>query len=913
MPIPIDTAVRMGKLPNGLTYYIRHNNTPEHRVNFYLVQRVGSLQEEDNQCGLAHFLEHMCFNGTKHFPGDKLISYLETLGVRFGNNLNAHTSMDKTVYNINDVPTTRISALDSCLLILRDWSDGLMLDPREIDKERGVIHEEWRLRTSPMSRMMERNLKKLYPGSKYGERMPIGKMEIVDSFKPSVLQTFYRKWYRPENQAVIVVGDIDVNCMEARIRKLFGSLRKGTHASRVTEEPVPDNTLPIIVVDKDKELQGTFLQLMFKCNPIPPSMKSTEEYLAYLSIKDMTINMLRNRIIERTQTRDCPYIQAAVGYGTYLFSKTKYAFQMLIAPKEGMTEQSIETIMEETLRAIRFGFTPTELARAKAHSLNFMKMRYDNRHKRSNALFGNEYTEHFLSHEPIPSMEDLYALKTGIIHRLTVEDANQFMRKMIPSTDSNVVIINFNSEKDNAHYSTPQTLETSLRRAIGKQLTPYVDHVKDEPLIKTLPTKGRIMSSKENKTLGYKELGLSNGARVILKKTDFKKEEVLLEAFSYGGSSLLEEKDYLNIRFFNQAISHSGLGSFSLNELQKALAGKTANVNLTLSLHEEKVVGMAVPKDLESLFQQTYLYFTDIRKDESSFGNLLNRYRTNLSNKSLSPDMALSDSLNNTLHAHDPRYFNLNVDDLDKVDYDRILQIAKERTADASDFTFIFVGNFEENTILPLVEQYIASLPANGKREHWRNVLSYAKGKVTNIFRRKMETPKAQAYMFWYADQVPNTLENKVKSDAVGQLLTALYIKKIREDASAAYSANGQGTSVKDGDKTYVKLYGICPMKPEKSDVALKIMREEVERLACHVDANMLEGVKQYMRKKGDEDSMHNKHWLKVIGEFERNGLDIHTDYQRTVDELTPTSISSFVRDVILASGNHIEVVMLPE
>ena len=912
-PIPTDSSVRIGTLPNGLTYYLLHNDYPIHRVNFYIAQRVGSIQEDENQRGLAHFLEHMCFNGTAHFPSNSVINYLESLGVKFGENLNAYTSIDRTVYNINNVPSARTSSLDSCLLVLRDWSCALTLDPKEIDKERGVIHEEWRLRTSPSSRLLERNLEALYPNSKYGRRMPIGKMEIVDNFKPEALKAYYEKWYRPDNQAIIVVGDIDINRTEQKIKELFVPITAKKNTPKVADEAVPDNEKPIVVIDKDKEQQMSIVQVMYKHEPVTRAMRQGEDYYRYLLIKDITMTMLRNRLSERTQEADCPYTQATVGYGIYLFSKTKYTFQVTVIPKEGRTTEAVKAAMGEVERAIKYGFTATEFARAKADSRNILERRYAARNKRNNAFLGNEYIEHFLNGEPIPSPEAQYRIRTRLLNGLLLQDADAFMRKMVPDNDRNLVIINFNPDKEGLTLPDSTDLLSAICQARSESVSPYIDNVRNEPLLKSLPPKGKITSIKENKRLGFKILKLSNGARIVLKKTDFKEDEILLNAYSRGGSSLLDKTDFINMKFFNKVIAYSGLGSFSLQELGKTLAGKTANVNLSLDTDYDRVTGASSPRDLECMMQQIYLYFTCIKKDQKAFDNLMSSYRTRLKNISQSPDMALSDSLMATLYNHNPRFSNYTLEEIDRVNYDRILQIAKERTANAGNFTFTFVGNFYEKTLLPLIEQYIASLPSTGKRGTWRDVETYAKGTVLNHFRRKMETPKAKAYMIWYAKGIKNTLENKLMADAAGQVLTTLYIAKIREETSAAYSADAYCTVSKAGNNTYVKLYGICPIKPEKVDTALKIMYEEATGMAKKIDATELNKVKKFMIRRADEQAKQNYHWVKALETYMEEGIDLLTDYKRTANALTPGKVSAFMRTRLFASGKHVEIVMLPE
>ena len=573
-PIPVDTAVRMGKLPNGLTYYIRHNGYPEHRVNFYIAQRVGSIQEEESQRGLAHFLEHMAFNGSDNFKGNGLIEYLRSIGVEFGRDLNAYTSIAETVYNIDNVPSNNVSALDSCLLILKDWSNGLTLDAAEIDKERGVIENEWRLRSSATQRMMERNLEKLYPGSKYGRRMPIGTMEVVKNFKPEVLRQYYHKWYRPDNQAIIVVGDIDVNRTEAKIKELFGGIKLDPNAAKVVPEPVPDNNEPIIIVDKDKEQQVNVVQLMFKHDDVPDSLKTSLAYMLQQYMVSLSTQMLNARLGEVAQNPDCPFVQAFVSDGDYIYAKTKDAFTVVCVPKPGKTDEAISAAMREVMRATKFGFTPTEFVRAKSEYMSQLEKIYTNRDKRESTVYCQLYTRNFIDNEPIPSIEDEYAIMQQVSPAIPVDAINEVMKQLVSVTDTNLVVLSFNTEKDGAVYPTAEGIKKAIDAVHSEQLTAWVDNVKNEPLIAQLPAKGTITGEKENKELGYKELTLSNGARVLLKKTDFKDDEVVLDATSKGGSSLLGEEDLVNAKVFDMVIS-SRSGQFQRNRTRKSSCRKT--------------------------------------------------------------------------------------------------------------------------------------------------------------------------------------------------------------------------------------------------------------------------------------------------------------------------------------------------
>ena len=918
-PLPTDPAVRTGKLANGLVYYVRHNGYPEKRVNFYIAQRVGSLQEEEDQRGLAHFLEHMCFNGTKHFAGNDVIEYTRSLGVEFGGDLNAYTSIDQTVYNINNVPTTRgTAALDSCLLILKDWSHDLTLDPTEIDKERGVIHEEWRLRSSASGRMFERNLEKLYPGSKYGKRYPIGLMSVIDNFKPKALRDYYEKWYHPTNQAIIVVGDIDVDRFEAKIKEMFSDIKNPANAAVVTDEPVPTNLEPIVIVDKDKEETMPSVDLMFKYDTTPESEKNTLAYVMEQYITGMTSQMLNSRLQEEAQKADCPFVSASCGAGNYIFAKTKDAFSFSATPKDGQAEASLKALTREALRAQKYGFTATEYERAKANYLSAMEKQYTNREKIDNDVFGRQMASNYLEKEPLMSIEQQYELMQQLAPALPVDFINQALPELICVADSNVVVFCTNTEKEGAVYPTAEGLKKAYEEARTENIEAYVDNVKQEPLIAQAPKAGKIVSEKESSKFGYKELTLSNGARVLLKKTDLKEGEILLSGYSKGGKSLYSPSERVNLELFDYAIGYSGLGNFSSTELQKVLAGKNANVDLTIGDLHEYVKGNCTPKDMETMFQMNYLYFTNIKKDEQAVGTLFSQLRQALKDKDLTPESAFSDSVTYTLKDHNPREISLSAADIDNASYDRILQIAKERTANAADFTFTIVGNFDEALVRKYIEQYIASLPSvkKGKKyvhEDWKTISTYAQGAdVNNTFSRKMETPKANVYMFWYNNTVPYSLENAVKIDAAGQVLGMVYLKKIREDESAAYSTGAFGTSGLGHDVPFNCIIGVCPVKPEKKDVALKIMNEELQKLGTTVDADMLQKTKDLMLKQYEDGLKTNSYWQEVLRNFDEYGIDTDSQYKALVESLTPESVAKFVKDNIIGK-NHVTVMMLPQ
>ncbi|PMC25017.1 peptidase M16 [Hoylesella buccalis] len=911
--LPIDTAVRIGTLDNGLKYYIRHNNWPEKRANFYIVQRVGSIQEEENQRGLAHFLEHMCFNGTKNFPGNNVIRYCESLGVKFGGDLNAYTSIDQTVYNISNVPTKRQNALDSCLLILHDWANGLTLDTQEIDKERGVIHEEWRERTGANSRMLERNLPTLYSGSKYGSRFPIGLMSVVDNFKPAELRAYYEKWYHPSNQCIIVVGDVDVDHTERMIRQMFGTVTNPADIAPIVAEQVPDNDTPIVVIDKDKEQPNSAVEALFKHDPWPDSLKNSMDYVMANYVRNVAIGMLNDRYAEAAQKSGCPYLGAEAADGTFIFAKTKNAFRVSAAPRSiELTAKALKTALAEAHRAADQGFTQIEYDRAKKNLLNGLERAYNNKDKRGNASFADDYKGNYLSNEPIPAFEEYYYMMRQAIPQIPLEEVNRVLPNLLPKSDHNLVIINFNNEKEGNVYPKREDLLEAVKQARQANFEAYVDTLQQQPLMKKLPRPGRIVKEKKNDKFGFTELKLSNGVTVVLKKTDFKKGQVGLSAIGPGGKSLYGKKDFANLAAFDDIVGSSALGGFTGMQLPKILAGKTANAHLSIGDKYMGVGGSAAKQDVETMLQLVYLYFTNIGKDEKAVANLMDGWRTSLKNRNLSHETIYSDSLSATLYGHNPRLRPFLEEHLKDIDYDRILQIARERTANASAWTFTFVGDYDESTIRPLVCRYLGSLPTKGKVRHGHLLTSYQKGVVENVFHRKMQTPKAMACMVWHNTDMPYTLDGAMKMNMIGQILSMVYLKKIREDAGAAYSCGADGSAEIEGDFHAYSLVVTCPVKPEKSDIALKIMREEAERMTTHCDETMLEKVKAYMLKNADLAVKTNTYWRNVIGMYRRYGMDTHSQYKDVIKEQTVKGLCDFMKE-FLQGNNRVTVVMLPQ
>ena len=908
--LPMDKAVRYGKLPNGLTYYIRHNALPENRANFYIAQKVGSVQEEDNQRGLAHFLEHMCFNGTDNFPDDRLLKYCEGIGVKFGLNLNAYTSTDETVYNIDDVPVTE-NNVDSCLLILRDWADGLTLATKEIDKERGVIHEEWRMRSSASSRIFERNLPALYPGSRYGYRYPIGTREVIDNFKPEELRAYYEKWYRPDLQGVIVVGDIDVEKVEAKIKALFSPIVMPENAAAYEHYPVPATSEPIYIIDKDKEQARAIIQVMFKDDPLPEELKNTPMFLAANYMNSVAASILNARLGEISQKPECPFIGAGGQDDNYMISKTMDAFTVGILPKPGKDAEALQAVMEEIERINRFGFTATEIIRAREEFLSGMERIYDNREKQKNSFYVPQYVRHFLEGDPIPDIETEYNTYKMLAPNIPAEAISAVFKEYTASTDTNFVCLAMYPEKEDVAVPTVEQFKNAVAAAKAAQLEDYVDNVKDEPLVPQLPKAVKI--KKENAAdFGYTCWTLGNGARVFFKKTDYNDAEILFSATSFGGQSLIPAKEHINASLLENVIGSTGLGNFTSTELEKKLAGKQASVKVSLGEITDNLSGSSTPKDLRTLFELIYLRFQKPANDVDGYNNTIAYLKTALENADKQPMTAFSDSISATIFGHNPLKKRLHVEDLAQANYETIRQLYSERFQSAGDFDFFFTGAIDIDSLRAFTEQYIAPLPGLKKRESYKDRKLYpVEGSVNNHFKRSMETPQAILIQVWNGDLKYN-MKNAVVLNALGEILTQRYLKSIREDAGAAYSVGASG-GAEFGVRDMYMLQIYCPFKPALRDSVLLLMQEAIDDIAKNgVTSEELDKVKKFEIKNYADNQRKNSYWQGLISTKVRWSKDEQTGYEDTVNGISSDDIRQFVNGVMLKQKNCITVSMLP-
>lgn len=909
-PIPVDPNVRIGKLDNGLTYYIRHNEYPKGLADFYIAQKVGAIQEEDNQRGLAHFLEHMCFNGTKNFPGNSIISWLETIGVKFGQNLNAYTAVDETVYNISEVPVSRVSVADSCLLILHDWADALLLEDAEIDKERGVIHEEWRSRNVGSQRIIEQLLPVIYPVDKYAYRMPIGTMEIVDNFPYQDLRDYYEKWYRPDLQGIIVVGDIDVDYIENKIKEMFSDIKMPENPARRVYYPVADNKETIVAIGKDKEMTKSMINIIYKHDATPDSAKTGLDYLLQNYVLSMAVSMLNDRFAEIGSKPDAPFSGAQGDYGNFMISKTKESFEVAGAPKGDDIMPTFEAIYREALRAKRFGFTASEYDRIRSEYLSRLESSYNNRNTIPSGSMVNSYVRHFLDNEPIPGIENNYQIMSMLANSIGVDAINATMNNLMG--DSNIVIIGMFPDDEKTVVPSKEQLLEAMKRVEAEDIQAYVDEVKSEPLIEKLPAPGKVVATKHNDLFDAEEWTLSNGVKVVVKPTDFKDNEVLFAARAMGGLSEYGPEYDTDIRFLPAAIGRSGLGSYDSNDLSKYLSGKQASVGFGADSYVRDLSGAAVPKDLPVLMELIYMTFTDFTVSEKDYEVTRSAYVSMLRNQEKNPQSVFSKKVGEFLY-ESPRFHVLDVETVEKADRNRILDIVHAQLANAADYTFYFVGKFDVDSLRPLVEQYIATLPAHKtspKEIKYNDALGIKMGSATEQIKVAMDVPQTYAAVIVCGD-MPYTSANAKIASIAGQIMTARLLEKVREDEGATYSISASGSLSRLG-KTPAMFQSAFPMKPEMKDKVLAIVADEFEAMANEVKPEELNKVKEYMIKNITTNFKENGSWLGAMKSYQLKPVDGFTHAVEDINAITPEDVSRFMRE-LLKQNNYRVFVMDPE
>ena len=909
-PLPVDPNVRTGKLENGLTYYIRHNSLPENRADFYIAQKVGSMQEEDSQAGLAHFLEHMAFNGTKNFPGKDMLNYLQDNGIKFGTNINAYTSFDETVYFMSNIPTTNVNLMDSAMLVLHDWSNAIALEEEELENERGVIREEWRTRGGAQQRLWDQLLPKMYPDSKYAKRIPIGSIDVINNFKPEEIRAYYHKWYRPDLQGIIIVGDVNVDETEQKVKALFSPITLDAERAEREYYPVPDNKEPLVAIATDKEARATQLMLFYKHDPLPEELKSTQ--MGYLTtyILNAAASMMNQRFAEITQKPDAPFTAASAYDGDFFVAKTKDAWTVVARSAEDKIDKALAAMVRETERAKQYGFSASEYEIVRTNILKSLENSYNNRDKQRNSSYSQEYVRAFTDGEPFPGIEFEHQFMQSMAPNIPVEAINQTIKQLI--SDENIVIAITGPEKEELAYPSDEELLAVLRSVKAETIEPYAEQVIDEPLVATPPSPGKIVKEETNEAMNATVWTLQNGMKVILKNTDYKDDEIIMTASSVGGYSQYAVQDPINSRMMGSVMTLGGVGNFSATDLPKVLAGKTASVRPGISLTTQSFNGSSSIKDFETMLQLVYLYFTAPRKDADAFKSYIQRMETQLKNQEAEPMVAFSDSITNAIYGDNPLTTRIKLDDLKDLDYNRIMEMFNQQFLNPGSFVFTFVGNIDEEKVRPVVEQYLASLPGEAvKGEFIKVPLTFKEGEMENIFQREMQNPKASVFNT-FTGTFERNMKNQVLMSMFDQILDIVYTEKVREDEGGTYGVSSAGAIARYPEGQTI-LQIMFDTDPEKMTHLNQIIIDELKEIATNGprDADFTK-VKEYMNKSYTENLKENRYWMNILDEIYFYGDDMHSDYIETVNAVTPTDIQEFIGK-LLDQGNKKTIVMMPK
>ena len=910
MPVPFDPNVRRGKLENGLTYYIRHNEKPAQRANFYIAQKVGSILEEDDQQGLAHFLEHMAFNGTKNFPGKALLNYMEHNGVKFGENVNAWTSIEQTVYMLTNVPTTNMNLVDSCILILHDWSSFISLEGEEIDKERGVILEEMRQGQGAQMRIYEKMLPEIYPNSPYGHRLPIGTKEVVSGFDHEALRAYYHKWYRPDLQGIIIVGDIDVNEVENHLKTIFEDIPAPVNPAERIRFQVADNAEPIVSICTDPEETTYDVSVFYKHDIVPFEERGDVQYWIKGYIDQLVATMYNNRLEELTQKANPPFIYGGGYYSTFFISDTKDAWMSAaVAKDKDGIDEALNAIVAENKRMQQYGFTASEFERAKADLMKRIENQYDERDKQETGRIFRPILNHFLTNEPLMGIENEYMLLSQILPALPVEAINQYAAELI--REDNIVITLTAPEKEGEVLPTKAELLAMFNKAKEVEVEPYVETVSNEPLIATLPVKGAIETKKHDDTFDATVLTLKNGVTVIYKPTTFKDDEVLMNAYSFGGYSVMDQSDPYTLQEINSLATLGGVGNFSAIDLPKVLAGKKASVHPQIGSLTEGMSGNCSARDLETMLQLTYLYFTSPRSDEEAFQSYITRTKAMVANAESDPNTAFRDNLMFAMYDNHPLVKRMKAEDYDKVDYAKALKLYADRFKDANNFVFTFVGNIDPETFEPLVEQYIGSLKTKKNDETWTaNVPAITDKDVNSHYTKAMENPMVTCYMV-YNGEMEYTMENQMKMQVLSDVMDIVYTEKIREDEGGTYGVGVNGNLTLRPKETFMFLIAFQTNK-EMYEKLMGIAVAELQNVANQGPrAEDLKKVKEFLIKKHSEDLESNRYWMNCIQTQYRDGYNPMANYEQIVNGITADDVANMAKAVL--KGYKKEVVQIPE
>ncbi len=865
--IPVDPKLKVGKLENGMTYYIRQNEKPENRLELRLAVNTGSVMEDDDQLGLAHFTEHMAFNGTKNFSKNELVDYLQSVGVRFGADLNAYTSFDETVYMLH-LPSDSTEIVNQGFQILEDWAHQVTFDDEEIDKERGVVVEEWRLGQGADRRMLDKYLPVIFKDSKYADRLPIGTKEILENFEYETIKKFYRDWYRPELMAVVAVGDMEIEVMEQKILSHFGRIKVSEDARERTNYPIPDHDETLVSIVSDKEAAFTRIILFYKTDAeVSTDLADFRNLLKYR----IYTGMINQRLDELRQKADPPYLFASTTYGG-LWARTKSAYQSYAVVNETGIPRGLETILEENERVRLHGFTAGELERYKKDMLIGYESAYKERDKTESENYAREYVSHYLEKEPTPGIEFELDFVKKVLPGITANEINELTDKLI--TPGNRVVVITAPQKEGLVLPTEAEIRQVLKGVEEKEISAYEDVVVASSLLSTMPRRGSVTARRELEEIGVTEFTLSNGIKVQLKPTDFKNDEILFGAYSPGGHSLYPDEDYYSAINTSAVISQSGVAEFSAIDLQKYMAGKIVGVSPYVDDLSEGLRGSCAPQDLETMFQWIHLQFVSPRKDAEIFQSYIAKNRALYKNLLSNPQYFYQDQLARTLSQDHLRGGGFPKDeDWDLVDFERLYEIYQDRFADASDFAFFFVGNFEVDQIKPFLEVYLGSLPRLDRGEKWMDRGVRPPAGVVDKRVEKGSDPKSMVTLIW-ADEAEYSREELYKMLALTEVLDIKLIEVLREDKSGVYGVGANGNLSQFPYENY-RISVRFPCAPENVEDLIAAAFAEIEKIKKDGPTDEdLSKVKETLKRERQENLKQNNYWIGVLRTYYVNGQD---------------------------------------
>ncbi len=906
--MPVDPQITMGKFANGMRYYIRANKKPEKRAELRLVIKAGSILEDDDQLGLAHLVEHMAFNGTKNFPKHELIAFIESLGMRFGADLNAYTSFDETVYMLQ-VPTDKPEAMDRALLILEDWAHNVSFDPAEIEKERGVVMEEWRLRRGAGARNVEKLFPVMFKGSRYANRLPIGTPEIIQHGKPERLKQFYTDWYRPDLMAVVAVGDFDKVAIEKLVTSHFASIPAATTPRPRPTYDVPDRPDTGFAINTDKETTTTSIEID---TLLPAREQGSVGVYRQKTVDRLFSGMLSARFSELAQKPDAPFIAAFSGRGSFL-ARTKEVALLSALVKENGIERGLEALLTEAERVARFGFTDTELARQKVSVLrNYERLALEKENTLSASRAG-EYTRNFLQNETLPSADDEYALHQRFLPEITLAEINKLAREWFPVSNRNRLVIVTAPQKIGLVIPDEAALAAVIKAAPAKELKPYVDTIGSAVLLDSLPAPGKIVTTTTNDGAGLTMWELANGVKVVLKPTTFREDEILFRATSPGGTSLAGDKDYIPASTATQVITAGGVGKFNAIDLRKLLTGKVASASPFISELEEGLSGSSSRKDLETMFQLIYLRFTQPRADATAFGVQATSTRTLLANQTVVPEFAFFEALSTTRYQNHLRRRSSTSATVDEWNLDKSLSFYKERFADASDFTFFFVGSFDSASMKPLVERYLGALPSIRRKETWKDV---GVKTPTGIVEKKVEKgvePKSRAAIV-FSGPFEFDQSRRVAIRAMSEILQTRLLEVIREELGGTYSITATFGYQKFPRPDYsITIQFGC--SPERTEGLIKRVFQEIEKFkADGPTEKQLNDEKEALVREFETNSKQNGYLINQISLRFYHGEDpagvwLVPDFYRKLDAATIQQAAK----MYLKTDSFVQVTLFPE